>query len=292
LFGHVLTIWRWGRQNADQLRKGKPLGSYEVWAQWCRDPLISLDARDPIDRLANIKAADPKRKRIQTVFETWWAAHKDEELPAKDLDQAVIQAIDAKAGFRDGEFHYSRQYVARWLGNHTNTRVGGFVLTSATRGPDSKPVSHFKLLQQQPGQPPTPQQASSPNLFSSADTGNPAVAFMITRKMKQQLRERGYSDDQIRGLTPNQAHEILRAVVLDDAAVQTLALRYISHAYSTDGRVQNADSLEEADAELRAIIAKMVSPECVTFEFQRVLNEVATNPNPGPRPDVGPVSDN
>jgi hypothetical protein len=66
--GLALTIWRWGRQNPDLLTKGKPLGSYEAWAGWCRDPLLTLGTRDPVERLAAIKAADPKRKRIQTVF--------------------------------------------------------------------------------------------------------------------------------------------------------------------------------------------------------------------------------
>jgi hypothetical protein len=146
LLGHALTIWRWGRQNAGLLTQGKPLGSYEVWAQWCRDPLINLGTRDPVDRIAAIKAADPKRKRIQTVFETWWIAHQDTLLPAKGLHQSVIQVIDEKSGFRDGEFRYSRQFVAKWLQSHTNTRVGGYVLTSIPLGPDSKPVNHFKLV--------------------------------------------------------------------------------------------------------------------------------------------------
>jgi hypothetical protein len=145
LLGHALTIWRWGRQNADQLRKGKPLGSYEVWAQWCRDPLINLGTCDPVDRIAAIKAADPKRKRIQTVFEGWWIAHEDQLLPAKDLHQSVIQTIDEKSGFRDGEFRYSRQFVARWLQSHTNTRVGGYVLTSISIGSGNRPVSHYKV---------------------------------------------------------------------------------------------------------------------------------------------------
>jgi hypothetical protein len=69
LLSHALTIWRWGRQNADLLTPGQPLGSYEVWAQWCRDPLINLGTRDPVDRLVAIKAADPKRKRILAVYE-------------------------------------------------------------------------------------------------------------------------------------------------------------------------------------------------------------------------------
>ena len=146
LLAHALTIWRWGRQNATLLRQGKPFGSYEVWAEWCRDPLLNLGTRDPVDRIAAIKAADPKRKRILTVYEAWWTAHRDHLLPAKDLDQSVIQVIDEKSGFRDGEFRYSRQFVASWLQSHTNTRVGGFVLTSIPLGPGSKPLNHFKLV--------------------------------------------------------------------------------------------------------------------------------------------------
>ena len=57
----------------------------------------------------------------------------------------MIQAIDEKSGFRDGEFRYSRQFVAKWLQSHTNTRVGGFVLTNIPVGPDSKPVNHYKV---------------------------------------------------------------------------------------------------------------------------------------------------
>jgi hypothetical protein len=145
LLGHALTIWRWGRQNTDRLRPGKPLGSFETWAQWCRDPLISLGCRDPVDRITAIKAADPKRKQIVAVFEAWWAVHEDRLLPAKELGEAVFLTIDDKAGFHNGQFHYSRQFVASWLQDHIGTRVGGFVLTCIPLGPKSKPVAHYKL---------------------------------------------------------------------------------------------------------------------------------------------------
>jgi hypothetical protein len=153
LLGHALTIWRWGRQNANLLTKGKPLGSYEEWAEWCRDPLISLGLRDPVERLAAIKAADPKRKRIQAVFEAWVAAHGDRPVPAKDLGQSVIQTIDEKATLRDGDLRYNRQYVARWLQNHTNTRVGGFVLTSNAIGSGNRRLNHYKVTATETDQP-------------------------------------------------------------------------------------------------------------------------------------------
>src|SRR5262249_375991 len=38
LLGALLTIWRWGRR-CDPLPSGKPLGSFERWARWVRDPL-------------------------------------------------------------------------------------------------------------------------------------------------------------------------------------------------------------------------------------------------------------
>ena len=46
------------------LKPGKALGSFEVWAQWCRDPLLMLGARDPVDRIEEIKAADPRRRAL------------------------------------------------------------------------------------------------------------------------------------------------------------------------------------------------------------------------------------
>jgi hypothetical protein len=42
LLAAALVIWRWGRQNAVGLTRGKPLGSFETWAEWCRDPLVAL----------------------------------------------------------------------------------------------------------------------------------------------------------------------------------------------------------------------------------------------------------
>jgi hypothetical protein len=39
LISDAVTIWRWGRQNRGALTPGRPLGSYEIWCQWARDPL-------------------------------------------------------------------------------------------------------------------------------------------------------------------------------------------------------------------------------------------------------------
>jgi putative DNA primase/helicase len=140
LLAAALTIWRWGRQT--QPKSGKPLGSYEVWAQWCRDPLLALGMRDPVDRIAEIKAADPKRRALIAVFEQWWTSHRDLLLKGQDLDHEVVSLIPGTIT-RDGVI--SRQKVARFLVAHDGTRAGGYVLSSTPRGPPSKEVAHYKL---------------------------------------------------------------------------------------------------------------------------------------------------
>ena len=73
-----------------------------------------------------------------------------------------------------------------------------------------------------------------------------------------------------------------KGMSLDDAAAGTLAGRYVSLAFHPDDRVK---SLEQADADLRSQLALMVSPDQIEAEHQRVLNIVASEPNPGPKPD-------
>lgn len=53
LLAAALTIWRWGRQNFAEV--GRPLGSFEHWCEWCRDPLLSLGCRDPVERIDSVK---------------------------------------------------------------------------------------------------------------------------------------------------------------------------------------------------------------------------------------------
>src|SRR5262249_59910496 len=66
-----LTIWRWGRQNAPLLSRGKALGSFETWTEWCRDPLVNLGCRDPVERIQVLKANDARRQLIAELFQVW-----------------------------------------------------------------------------------------------------------------------------------------------------------------------------------------------------------------------------
>jgi hypothetical protein len=121
LLGAASTVWRWGRQNAADLDPGRPLGSFETWAEWCRDPLLALGCRDPVDRIDSVKADDPDRRQIVTLFEAWNAHHGDNPMKARDLAEPVRALIDPHGR--------GRQYIAARLPQLAGTCASGFRLT-------------------------------------------------------------------------------------------------------------------------------------------------------------------
>jgi hypothetical protein len=78
--GAALTIWRWGRQRT--VESALPLGSFEDWAESCRDPLLALGCCDPIERTERVNADDPSRRQmILELFDCWNAS------PRRSADQ-------------------------------------------------------------------------------------------------------------------------------------------------------------------------------------------------------------
>jgi len=121
LLAAVLSIWRWGRQNASGLARGKPLGSFEQWAEWCRDPLVALGCRDPVERIEVLKANDPRRRRIADLFQTWWEHHDSTPIKANQVADMVKAVADPQGR--------GRQYLATFLTGLVGTHAAGFVLT-------------------------------------------------------------------------------------------------------------------------------------------------------------------
>ena len=107
LLAAALTIWRWGRQNAADLRHGRPLGSFEQWAEWCRDPLLALGCRDPIDRIDEIKSDDPLRRQIVELFEAWDVHHGQRPVKAAALAEPVRALLDPQGRGRRISRHVS-----------------------------------------------------------------------------------------------------------------------------------------------------------------------------------------
>ena len=117
LLGAVLTIWRWGRQTC--LPFGRPLGSFEQWASWCRDPLLArCGCVDPVQRVAAAKTQGPYRQQIFEFLKTWHTLRGSKPIKLRDLDPGVSAL-----------FGGSRQKLATNVRNLEGTRLGGFVLT-------------------------------------------------------------------------------------------------------------------------------------------------------------------
>jgi hypothetical protein len=116
-----LTIWRWGRQNAPLLSRGKALGSFETWTEWCRDPLLALGCRDPVERIAALKANDPRRQRIAELFQVWWEHHGATPVKVNELLEPVKAVADPQGR--------GRQYLATFVAGLADTHAAGFVLT-------------------------------------------------------------------------------------------------------------------------------------------------------------------
>jgi hypothetical protein len=121
LLAAVLTIWRWGRQNPAGLTRGLPLGSFETWAEWVRDPLLTLGCEDPVERVRTAKANDPRRRRTAELFATWWEHHNKQPVTAAELAEPVRALIDPQGR--------GRQFVTSRLAQMDGTRAGGLVLT-------------------------------------------------------------------------------------------------------------------------------------------------------------------
>jgi putative DNA primase/helicase len=130
LLGAVLTIWRWGRQTREDLKVGLPFGSYSDWTRWCRDPLFTLGCRDPVERLEDLAAADPRRQNKLAIFTAWWERHGDTPVTAKDLHEEVKKLIDPEGG---GVL----QRLRPWLGHQDGVRLAGFEFR-ADKNPDPK----------------------------------------------------------------------------------------------------------------------------------------------------------
>lgn len=121
LLAAALTIWRYGRQNGNELTKGRSLGSFEDWCAWVRDPLLTLGCCDPVERVELVKAQDPHRQHVAELFHAWDKCHGSTPVKAAELDERVVKIIDPQGR--------GRQFIASRLATLTGTRSAGFVLT-------------------------------------------------------------------------------------------------------------------------------------------------------------------
>lgn len=120
LLGAALTIWRWGRRN--DLKSGLPLGSFEHWSRWCRDPLVALGCTDPVMRISDIKRDDPRRAQLVEFFSLWHDLYGERPQKVKELDIRLRMLADPQGAG-------SRQSLANFVANLAGTRAAGYVMT-------------------------------------------------------------------------------------------------------------------------------------------------------------------
>jgi hypothetical protein len=108
LLAALLTIWRWGRHTTG-VKPGRPLGSFEIWCGWVRDPLLALGCQDPVLRISEAKKCDSRRQVVAELFVKWWEKHQDRPMAVSDLDDDVKHVVDPQGR--------GRQYLARLIGN-------------------------------------------------------------------------------------------------------------------------------------------------------------------------------
>lgn len=119
LLAAALTIWRWGRRN--DIKYGIPLGSFERWARWCRDPLVALGCTDPVRRISDIKRDDPRRVQLVEFFTLWYDLYGDRSVKIKNLDIRLRLLADPQGTG-------SRQSLASFVANLAGTRAAGYVM--------------------------------------------------------------------------------------------------------------------------------------------------------------------
>ena len=119
LLAALLTIWRWGRLNSS-LKSGSPMGSFEQWCRWVRDPLLALGCQDPVTRVSEAKQQDSQRQRVSEILLLWWDKHGDQPIEVKDLNDELKNLIDPQ--------QKSRQFLNTQVQRLLGARVAGFML--------------------------------------------------------------------------------------------------------------------------------------------------------------------
>jgi putative DNA primase/helicase len=127
---------------AGKPRTEAPVGSFEGWSTWARDPLIWLGRADPALAMQVARSDDPKLAAQVAVVEQWAIAIGAEcRLSARELADKALQP--ASAGLAYPEFFAALLAVAgaagaissgrlgRWLGEVKDRQISGWRIVAA-----------------------------------------------------------------------------------------------------------------------------------------------------------------
>src|SRR5262245_45413646 len=223
----ALIIWRWGRQTKPKSKGTPPLGGFELWTAWIRDPLVALGCQEPVAQIAKAKAADPKRLNTAEIFQTWWGHHSNNGIKSNDLHDDVKALIEPDLNKR------SRQNITTRVGRLVGTRLAGFHLCSdeddkkkGEKGLWTPTVYWLEKTDETPAAEARPDAADDPDDWQfhreGDDAARPAAAeasgepgsvasvpAFLTTPVKDELRGFGCTEEYILHVLPADAHAFL-----------------------------------------------------------------------------------
>lgn len=125
---------------AGRPRAMPPLGSFEGWSTWVRDPLIWLGRADPVDAMGETRRDDPKTAALATILEQWAAVVGERRVTAREATElAERTSID---GYSHPDFREALLGVATEAGKVNSRRLGHWL--GQVKG---RPIAGRKLVE-------------------------------------------------------------------------------------------------------------------------------------------------
>ena len=120
----VLTILR-AHFLAGLPTPAKPLGSYEIWSDRVRSPLLWLGEPDPCDTMEKARDSDRKLAALRTILNQWEAVlGEDRFLARQAADKASEREDSDNQSFRYPDFREALMAVAGDHGTINTQRLG------------------------------------------------------------------------------------------------------------------------------------------------------------------------
>ena len=128
----ALTILR-AYHVAGKPGKPAPLGSFEDWSDLVRGSLLWLDCADPVDTMAEVRAADPETSQLRQVMVAWREAFNSEaitvsQLVKKAMEQQHANTYEGALEFANDDLHEALMAIAGRGGGINNRVLGKWIV--------------------------------------------------------------------------------------------------------------------------------------------------------------------
>ena len=109
--------------------QGRPMGGFEEWTAWVRDPLLTLGCPDLVARVREIQEQDTYRIAAAEFMSTFYAAHQLNQVKFENLAYAVRSALSPNRSSTSAFVGLTDQQFLKRLRHLDGTRAGGWAFT-------------------------------------------------------------------------------------------------------------------------------------------------------------------